>query len=570
MLSNHMLAQAASRSPCAAFRSDTIRHISTPKAPRRPGNIVNAKFEDRQQGLQQLQRHAATMGALTVMLLASPESMARTSSDARQTSGQGDLLNELLERNANSGVKALGPSAQKRFQGLSQNRLVSQSDVQTLTETSSETTNADSPLDKACGQVKALGKKAQQTTPRGSPTKPQPSQRAGPLEALKDLPQPKLQVASSEGSFKLEGPVGKGTQGYDFPDPAEAKQKAQAKSGQFFSSSPRSSAQAKSQEAAKAVGGKAAEAAPSGNSLLDSLLSKPQQAASAPAQKAKEAANAATETAKEAAKAKGAAQSSNPLTNLFSKPEAATDAAADKAKEAAPSSNPLKGFTSKPKQFSKAAPSKAKEAASAAADSAKEAAPSGNPLTSFLSKKPEQAAQSAKATAQESSSSSNPFSSLFTKPKQAADAAAGKSSKTAAKAADQSKSAENPLKGLLGKPQQATEKGKSGAQQAAGGAAAAAAAAAAANAVKGATPEAPSLPSPPSLPNPTEALKSSSSAASKVSLPDAPSLTNASQDSTALQQAAGLAAAEAIAALAASNIVGSLTAKKSGRKAYGK
>lgn len=35
-------------------------------------------------------------------------------------------------------------------------------------------------------------------------------------------------------------------------------------------------------------------------------------------------------------------------------------------------------------------------------------------------------------------------------------------------------------------------------------------------------------------------------------------------------QAAGLAAAEAIAALAASNIVGSLTAKKSGRKAYGK
>lgn len=33
-------------------------------------------------------------------------------------------------------------------------------------------------------QVKALGKKAQQTTPRGSPTKPQPLQRGGPLEAV--------------------------------------------------------------------------------------------------------------------------------------------------------------------------------------------------------------------------------------------------------------------------------------------------------------------------------------------------------------------------------------------------
>lgn len=37
-----------------------------------------------------------------------------------------------------------------------------------------------------------------------------------------------------------------------------------------------------------------------------------------------------------------------------------------------------------------------------------------------------------------------------------------------------------------------------------------------------------------------------------------------------LLQAIGLAAAEAIAALVAANIVGSLTAKKSGRKAYGK
>ena len=34
-------------------------------------------------------------------------------------------------------------------------------------------------------QVKDLGKKGQQTTPRGSPTKPQPLQRAGPLEAVK-------------------------------------------------------------------------------------------------------------------------------------------------------------------------------------------------------------------------------------------------------------------------------------------------------------------------------------------------------------------------------------------------
>ena len=39
---------------------------------------------------------------------------------------------------------------------------------------------------------------------------------------------------------------------------------------------------------------------------------------------------------------------------------------------------------------------------------------------------------------------------------------------------------------------------------------------------------------------------------------------------TQMLQAAGLAAAEAIAAIVISNIVGSLTAKKSGRKAYGK
>lgn len=38
-------------------------------------------------------------------------------------------------------------------------------------------------------QVKSLGKKAQQGTPRGSPTKPQPIQRSGPLEALNVLQQ---------------------------------------------------------------------------------------------------------------------------------------------------------------------------------------------------------------------------------------------------------------------------------------------------------------------------------------------------------------------------------------------
>ena len=38
---------------------------------------------------------------------------------------------------------------------------------------------------KGTAQVKNLGKKAQQTTPHGSPTKPQPAQRTGPLEALK-------------------------------------------------------------------------------------------------------------------------------------------------------------------------------------------------------------------------------------------------------------------------------------------------------------------------------------------------------------------------------------------------
>ena len=43
------------------------------------------------------------------------------------------------------------------------------------------------PLHMSLGviQVKSIGKKAQQITPRGSPTKPQPIQRAGPLEAVK-------------------------------------------------------------------------------------------------------------------------------------------------------------------------------------------------------------------------------------------------------------------------------------------------------------------------------------------------------------------------------------------------
>ena len=115
---------------------------------------------------------------------------------------QGDLLNQLLEQNANSGIKAQGPAAQKAFQvvghqmctsyatqnkntlaqaldlyywrqlslqqglsqrmpmfqELSQNRMVSQSSSQAPTLASNETTNADnSPLDKASEQVYCLG-----------------------------------------------------------------------------------------------------------------------------------------------------------------------------------------------------------------------------------------------------------------------------------------------------------------------------------------------------------------------------------------------------------------------------
>ena len=116
---------------------------------------------------------------------------------------QGDLLNQVLEQNANSGIKAQGPAAQKQFQvirsselytlacpyacynttslfihlslfmyalvdslnrllmlaaasvqELSQNRMVSQINSQAPTLSSTETTNADSPLDKTSEQVR--------------------------------------------------------------------------------------------------------------------------------------------------------------------------------------------------------------------------------------------------------------------------------------------------------------------------------------------------------------------------------------------------------------------------------
>lgn len=110
---------------------------------------------------------------------------------------QGDLLDQLLEQNSNSGIRAQGPAAQKRFQvfrssdwpthgrqlgpskavvhyvyidrppigiipahaciqELSPNRMVSQSSDQAPTLSSSDTTNADSPLDKASEQVPCL------------------------------------------------------------------------------------------------------------------------------------------------------------------------------------------------------------------------------------------------------------------------------------------------------------------------------------------------------------------------------------------------------------------------------
>ena len=99
-------------------------------------------------------------------------------------------------------------------------------------------------------------------------------------------------------------------------------------------------AQAEAGQAAKATADKAADAAPSDNSFLKGLFSKPQQAASSSAQQAKQASQEAADSAKDAA------PSGNPLTKLFSKPEQATEA----AKEAAPSSNPLNSLLNKPKQ----------------------------------------------------------------------------------------------------------------------------------------------------------------------------------------------------------------------------
>lgn len=502
---------------------------------------------------QTLPQHAAAAGAAALLLLFTPLTAEAKDPDAKRTYGQGDLLTELLQKNAGTGIKGLGPSAQKTFKDMTQNTVVSEVGNQAPILTSSDaTTNADNPIDKAAGQVKSFGKKFQQGTPKGSPTKPQPIQRSGPLEAVTDTAKSGLQVATTEGAFKLQGPITRGaTQGLDFPNPQGAKEAVLAKKGQFFQSDPQKNGtnKASPQEVAKAAGNKAAESSPAGNPLLNSLLSKPQQVTSAAAQKTKEATDTAADIVKEAA------PSSNPLSRIFSKPEPTKDAATDAIKAAAPSSKPLQGLVNKPKQASKAAASKAQDAA-----------PAGNPLTKLLGK-PDQATEAAK----EAAPSGNPLNSLLTKPKQAADKAASKSNEAARSAAKSSLSS-NPLSGLLSKPKQAADKGKGESQQAAGGAAvagaaAAAAAAAAANAVKS-VPEAPSLPSPPSLPNPTEALKSTSDAASKLSLPEAPSVTKVGQDSSALQQAIGLAAAETIAALVTVNIVGSLTSKKDGRKAY--
>lgn len=498
---------------------------------------------------QVLPQHAAAAGAAALLLLFTPLTADAKDPDTKRTYGQGDLLTELLQKNAGTGIKGLGPSVQKTFKDMTQNTAVSEVGNQAPTLTSSDaTTNADNPMDKAAGQVKSFGKKVQQGTPKGSPTKPQSIQRSGPLEAVTDTVKSGLQVATAEGAFKLQGPITRGpTQGVDFPNPQGAKEATQAKKGQFFQSAPKNTGtnNASPQDVAKAAGDKAAESSSAGNPLLNSLLSKPQQVTSAAAQKTKEA------TDKAADSVKVAAPSSNPLSSIFSKPEAVKDSAADATKAAAPSSKLLQGLVNNPTQASKAAASKAQDAA-----------PSGNPLTKLLGK-PDQAIEATK----EAAPSSNPLNSLLTKPQQAAANKSNEATRSAAKSTPSS----NPLSGLLRTSKQAADKGKGETQQAAGGAtvagAAAAATAAAANAVKS-VPEAPSLPSPPSLPNPTEALKSTSDAASKLSLPEAPSVTSVGQDSSALQQAIGLAAAETIAALVTVNIVGSLTSKKDGRKAY--
>lgn len=89
---------------------------------------------------QYVQQHATTVGATVLLLIASPQSAsAGNSLSARQTSGQvsayallllaqhrwtcmlavfmqGELLNQLLEPSASSGIKAQGPAAKRTFQ----------------------------------------------------------------------------------------------------------------------------------------------------------------------------------------------------------------------------------------------------------------------------------------------------------------------------------------------------------------------------------------------------------------------------------------------------------------------
>lgn len=103
------------------------------------GQSVKCSTSCREQLARNVQHHAITLGASLLLLIASPQlASAGPSSNARQTSGQvrqqkrwclyvfkkhacwvfiqGDQLDQLLEQNAHSGIKAQGPAAQKRFQ----------------------------------------------------------------------------------------------------------------------------------------------------------------------------------------------------------------------------------------------------------------------------------------------------------------------------------------------------------------------------------------------------------------------------------------------------------------------
>ena len=111
----------------------------------------------------------------------------QTYANAIYVHAQGDLLTELLQRNAGTGIKSLGPSAQKTFkacmtgpcycitirmlhachaaqsgsaqalsavQDMTQNTVVSEVSNQAPSLTSSDaTTNADNPIEKTAGQV---------------------------------------------------------------------------------------------------------------------------------------------------------------------------------------------------------------------------------------------------------------------------------------------------------------------------------------------------------------------------------------------------------------------------------